>query len=238
MISLVIPFHADGERMTELFPGLVEALKKFPIQEVLFAYNSRSPIDAGLAKKIQAADPRFRLVTTTKPGIGAGYKVGIAAAQAPWGLLSASDLPFGFTDLGSFLLATDRAVPEKTILLGSKSHTRSVVKRTSAVRTFLSRGLYVFRRILFGPGVPKDCQGTIFLPSALARELILRIPDDDYVFAFKLSQIALFRRIDVLEVPVVLIEDSKRSASVKPFRTSVIFLAKVLLFRWKTFFSK
>jgi GT2 family glycosyltransferase len=235
MISLIIPFHNDFERIEETINHLILGLKKYPILEVIFSYNGINPLDKKIISSIEKSNSKFKVCETSCVGIGAGYKKGILEAKGEWILLSASDLPFRFTDLENFLRRINSN--EEAIYLGSKLHSDSKIERNSFLRTILTYGFFIFRRLLFGAQTPKDCQGTIFLKSTLAKEIITKIPDDDFVFSFKLSQIGLLKKYKVIEVPVELIK-SKDISSVNPIKTSMVFFLKIIRFRILTWFDK
>lgn len=234
MITIVIPFHSDVERLPATLGILAKSLKDYPIGEVIFACNGPKPVSAELQKLIVSAHSQFRVVHTPAVGIGAGYRHGIKHASSSYVLLSASDLPFGFSDIESALATGRLRSGGQVIFFASKLHRDSVVSRVSKSRSLFTWCLYFLRVALFGPRVPRDCQGTVLVPKGLALDLLASIPDDDYLFTFKLSALALMGRHEVLEIPVRFMEDEQYPSNIRPLKTGLIFLVKILRFRIQT----
>ncbi len=234
MITLIIPFHSDSDRLTQTITRIKAQMASLPIEKVFFSYNGSAPLPAGITTLITTSHPAFAVLKTAQQGIGAGYRQGILHASSSYVLLSASDLPFGFSDLQS-ALATGRLKQDgATIFFASKLHPASHVSRNSHTRTLFSWCFYLLRVLLFGPSVPRDCQGTVLLPTQLAKELAAAIPDDDYLFTFKISILSLWRHYAVEEVPVEFLEDETLPSNIHPLKTGLVFFWKVIAYRVKT----
>lgn len=238
MITLIIPFHSDFDRIRTTIEALIGGIERYPIDRVIFSYNGRKLLPESTKKLILTSHPKICLVQTEAVGIGAGYRNGIYHATSEYVLLSASDLPFGFTDLQNSLVSGKLCPGGQTVIFASKLHPLSQVSRTSPLRSLFTWGFYLYRLMLFGPGVPRDCQGTVLLPTAIAKEMMTKIPYDDYVFTFMLSALARWNGLEVVEVPVTFIENKEFQSSIRPFRTGLEFFITVLTIRVRTLLQR
>lgn len=213
MFSLIIPFHADYARLSASIKLLTEQGHAWNILEVLLCHNGK-PLTPEQTKEVEAyCSKSVRLLHTDDAGIGAGYRIGISNATQPYCILSASDLPFGFTDVESFL---GRSIDGKTFdifAIGSKAHPDSKVHGYGLMRKLASSILLIVRMILLGRETPGDSQGTIIVKTDSARRLIPEISSNDYCFTLEFITCALRKGIRVVELPVVL-ENHDGSTSV------------------------
>jgi glycosyltransferase involved in cell wall biosynthesis len=132
-------------------------------------------------------------------GIGAAYRAGVAKASGTHVLLSADDLPFGFTDLEEFL-----RLPDTTQLaIGSKAHPQSVVNR-SLGRVAATKAFGLARRGLLNSQVG-DTQGTFWLDAELARRVVNRTVEDGFAMTTELVILAERDGVRPVEVPVALL---------------------------------
>jgi GT2 family glycosyltransferase len=208
MISMIIPFYSDEKKLITS----ISELKKFPqfdkVSEVLLCHNGSSTISAQIKDRIQG---KFKLFSTTNCGVGAGQKLGIQNAKSPYVLLSASDLPFGETDLNSFF---SQKWNEKTVYLGSKWAKGSVVEIYGLRRVLASKVFYALRVLILGRKTPRDSQGTIICSAELARELIKDSSFDDFLFSLEFVTRAIQKNITIVELPVMLIHHEQDKSSV------------------------
>lgn len=151
--------------------------------------------------------PRVLAFHEDAAGIGYAYDRGLREALArlgpaadTWAVLTASDLPFDFTDVdaSSALLAS----PGLRMIIGSKAHPESRVERDVKRRamTAVYRGL---RRALVGMRVG-DSQGSILLRMDLAAELVPLVAARNFFYSTELCHHAERRGERIVEVPVVL----------------------------------
>lgn len=196
MFTLVVPFHADVDRLARVFTAADEARRR-GIGEILFCHNGGA-LDPAMRAAIEARLPTdARLLHTDAKGLGAGYRIGIAAARGSHVILSASDLPFGFSDLESYLEARSPRVA-----IGSKAHPRTQLPGYNPLRRVMTTCFWLVRRVLLGPGTPKDSQGTILIESELAKRIALDVEADDYFFAIELLTLCARAGAVPVEVPV------------------------------------
>lgn len=148
----------------------------------------------------------MRLLHTDARGIGAGYRLGIEHASADVCVLSASDLPFGFTDIDAFMALTPR------LAIGSKAHPGSVLTGWGAKRRAAGFAFYLLRRALLGRSTPHDSQGTIIIETVLAKQLLPSVAADDYFFSLEMVTLASENGIDPIEIPVTLESNTGNSS--------------------------
>lgn len=213
MFSLIIPFHSDYARLANSIQLLNEHGHKWNIQETLLCHNGK-PLTPEQTKEVELfCGKRVRLLHISNAGIGAGYKLGIQNATQPYCILSASDLPFGFTDIESFLKRSVDGKTYETFAIGSKAHPESKMQGYGLVRSLASATFLTVRKILLGWETPGDSQGSIIIKTEPAQSLIKEVQANDYFFSLELVTRAQRRGIRVVEVPIVL-ENHDGSTSV------------------------
>jgi hypothetical protein len=198
VFSLVVPFHSDVDRLAVTLSQADEA-RRHGIGEVLYCHNGVAlpeNVSRDLAAKLR---PDARLLHTPVKGIGAGYRLGIEAAREEFVVLSASDLPFGFSDVDAFMLRQPLRVA-----IGSKAHLQSRIPGYPWSRRAATVLFYLFRRLLLGPGTPRDSQGTIIAETALAQQIVKNVRADDYFFSLEFLTLCARMGIAPVELPVTL----------------------------------
>lgn len=225
MISLVIPFYVDEERLKETILKIVKKSETFPIKEVLFVHNGKFKCKTETVERIRNAGFQFLHVDTE--GIGAAYKEGFSKASCEWVLLSASDLPFDFSDIDSFIKSDLSA----DIYIGSKGHPESEVSRRNIIRHSMSVVFYLLRIVVFGFGQPKDTQGTLFLRRLPLTEIVGRVQFQDYFFSFALIQKALNSGIKVDELAIKYYSSEFKS-NIPKVKTSLSFIKNLIKLRF------
>lgn len=212
--TLVLPFHSDLTSIGETVRrARDEGGPTHGVGEVLLAHNG-TPLSADARAKVEllcapreGEKPAVRFVDTTSKGIGAGYKLGIREAREPFVVLSADDLPFGWSDVIAFEKAG-----RPDFAIGSKAHPESrlvglPLKRRIASLTFLS-----LRRLLLGWSTPGDSQGSLILRTALAQALATELVYDHYLCSLELVTLHLERGGRVVELPIVVDHNPHKSS--------------------------
>lgn len=213
MYSLVLPFHSD---LTSIGTTVRRAREEGPahgIREVLLAHNGK-PLSAEAQAKVDALvaprdgdRPEVRFLDTTAKGIGAGYKLGIGEAREPFVILSADDLPFGWSDV----LAFERA-GRPDFAIGSKAHPDSQLAGVTKKRRIASITFLTLRRLLLGWGTPGDSQGSFILRTSVAKSLLPDLVYDHYLCSLELATLHLKRGGKVVEVPIVVDHNPHQSS--------------------------
>jgi hypothetical protein len=203
--SAIIPFHSDFQRLHRTMDLLKENRAQYNIREILLCHNGRSlerDVESRLVR--DAISKGAIYLHTDIKGIGAGYALGVRNASQHYCLLSASDLPFGFTDLDSVHRHQRTYGETPELAIGSKGQSDSIVEGSYLKRRAASWAFRVLRIALLGRQTPRDSQGTILIASALAKELVRDCMCDDYLFSVELITLAKRRGVKVVELPVQL----------------------------------
>ena len=230
MFSLVIPFHSDYQRVITALAKLIDADTKWLIKEILLCHNGPS------VEVLDALKPHIghnvKLLHTPEKGIGAAYRLGIENSSQPYTVLSASDLPFEFTDIKEFLQYNlDHGVyPE--LAVGSKLHSSSDISAYPKDRKIYSHLFYFARILILGLETPKDSQGTILGSTELMKRLISNVESKDYFFSLELLTIGSAEGIKVVELPIVLQNHDDKS-SVAPLGDGSTMLLRLFDLRKK-----
>jgi dolichyl-phosphate beta-glucosyltransferase len=230
----VLPVHNE-EKLLEAnvarLSGYLERLEGASIYLVENGSTDESwAIAQRLAEKAAGAGARttgggsvaVRAFREVNAGIGFAYHRGLTEAiaefgpsAARWAVLTAADLPFGFSDLESALTLLDR--PEQRILMGSKAHDQSRAD-TGLKRQVMSAAYRIARRAVLGMEVG-DSQGSVFIRLDLADQLLPMLETRGFFYSTELCHFAERRGESIVELPVVL-EEQQRGSTVKPLRHS------------------
>jgi hypothetical protein len=146
-------------------------------------------------------------VLHSEPGLGNALRTGVLASRGARVLLTADDVPFGFSDLDGFATLPDEAV----VAVGSKAHPASEVDRAWR-REAQSRAFRWLRRALLHSAVG-DSQGTIWVDGRWARSFALVSRETGLMWTVELVLAAEQQGIDVWEVPVRLSDAHDTRAS-------------------------
>ena len=213
MYTLVLPFHSD---LTSIGTTVRRAREEGPahgVREVLLAHNGK-PLSPDAQAKIDALvapqesdKPEVRFLDTTDKGIGAGYKLGIREARQEFVILSADDLPFGWSDVMAF----DRA-GRPDFAIGSKAHRDSQLAGVTKLRRISSLGFLTLRRLLLGWSTPGDSQGSFIVRTAVAKGLLPDLVYDHYLCSLELATLHLKRGGTIVELPIVIDHNPHQSS--------------------------
>ena len=213
MFTLVVPFHADIDRLPRVLEA-ADAARAHGIDEILFCHNGPNPVPR------LELPANARLLHTDAKGIGAGYRLGIGEARQRFVVLSASDLPFGFSDVDEFVKRAGLRVA-----IGSKAHPQTQMSGYSRLRRTATFVFWLVRRAILGRNTPKDSQGTIIIETALARELVGSVGADDYFFSLELLTRCIREGITPVELPVRY-EGGEGASAVNLVRDTVAMVRK------------
>lgn len=218
-VLYVLPVHNEESVLRANVERLCARLSSLPGAQVLLVENGSHDRSWALCQEL-ADGVRVFAFTEPAAGIGYGYDRGLREALAMHGpskdhyaILTAADLPFGFSDLEAASNPLARA--EQPILMGSKAHPRSVGTR-GFKRRAATLGYRILRRALAGMRVG-DSQGSVFLRLDLAATLVPLVHARDFFYSTELCYVAERAGETIHEMPVRL-EEEKRKSTVRPFR--------------------
>ena len=215
-LSYVLPVHNQASVLEESVQRLRARLGAFPGSEVLLIENASSDTSAAICARLAAAHASETVpvrAAESARGMGSALRRGIALAAGDVLVLTAADMPFGFTDLDAYLACE----PRPQLAIGSKAHTRSST-RIPLRRRVMSEAFRLLRRALLGLRVG-DSQGTILIDAKLARALAPRLRCDDYLISTEIVSWATALGYTPVELPVTYVATG--SSTVSPLRDSV-----------------
>jgi hypothetical protein len=137
-------------------------------------------------------------------------------------VLTAADLPFGFTDLDGYLGLS----PRPLLVMGSKTHPGSQIE-TPAARRAMSAGFGLMRSGLIGLDI--DTQGSVLIQRSLAQGLLPHLRVGDYLIGAEINLWAVHEGITPVEIPVVY--TASGHSTVSPLRDSLSMAAGLVSLR-------
>jgi len=213
-VSYVLPVHNQSADLRRTVRLLVERLGHLPGSEIILVENGSSdgsgPLCLSLAAMFDSEDVAVR-VTTSAKGLGFAWCRGMAIARGETLVLTAADLPFGFTDLDGYLGMS----PRPLLVIGSKTHPESHVE-TSTLRRAMSAGFGLLRAGLIGVNV--DTQGTVLMQRTFAMTLLPRFRRGDFLIGAEINCWAIREGVTPIEIPIVYTASGR--STVSPLRDS------------------
>lgn len=147
------------------------------------------------------------VVLHSGPGLGEALRTGVIASTGQWLLLTADDLPFGFTDFDHFTKLPGSVV----VAIGSKAHPASDVTR-SRRRVIQSRIFRFLREALLQSQVG-DSQGTFWVNGDWVRAFAMLSRETGLMWTTELVLAAEQQGLKVVEVPVSLSDAHETGSS-------------------------
>ena len=226
-ISYVLPVHNEEKILRQSVATLVNRLDAFPGSEIIIVENGSTDGSAQLVKLMaeNASSKHVRVIDGYSPkGFGNAYRQGIRQSSGDLIVLSAADLPFGFSDLESYL-ALEGSL---RLVIGSKGHPKSSVE-VRGTRRLASWLFRLFRRVVLGMDV-RDSQGTLLVDGNLARRLLPLLTSSDYFVSTEIIAFAQAHGVEPIEVPIDY-RDPRSDSKVRPLRDGWRMLRQLFALR-------
>jgi dolichyl-phosphate beta-glucosyltransferase len=224
-VSYVIPVHNQIAELRKTVRLLVERLGHLPSSEIILVENGSTdgsgPLCLSLATAFDSEEVAVR-VTTSAKGLGFAWRRGMAMARGDTFVLTAADLPFGFTDLDGYLGLS----PRPLLVMGSKTHGESQIE-TPVIRRAMSAGFGLLRARLIGLDI--DTQGSVLIQRSLAQAVLPRLRAGDYLIGAEINVWAVHEGVTPVEVPVVYTASGR--STVSPIRDSLAMAAGLVSLR-------
>ncbi|HEY6781862.1 MAG TPA: glycosyltransferase [Candidatus Dormibacteraeota bacterium] len=224
-VSYVIPVHNQIAELRRTVRLLSARLGHLPGSEIILVENGSTdgsgPLCLQLAGTHDSEEVAVR-VTTSAKGLGYAWRRGMALARGDTFVLTAADLPFGFTDLDGYLGLS----PRPLLVMGSKTHPESQIE-TPVVRRAMSSGFGLLRAGLIGLNI--DTQGSVLIQRSLAEMLLPRLQAGDYLIGAEINLWAVHEGVTPVEVPIVYTASGR--STVSPLRDSLSMAAGLLALR-------
>jgi glycosyltransferase involved in cell wall biosynthesis len=233
-LSYVVPVHNEERTLERNVRRLEEHLQRYSGSRVLLVENGSKDDSWGLCQRLAKSDGPVVIEPYREPNAGMGFALqrGVLeelprAEPDRWLVLTAADLPFGFTDLDG-LVSLLEAGEQPDIVVGSKAHRNSKI-HTSPTRTLATLTYRVLRRVIAGMRTG-DSQGTFMFRAETVRSIVPKIASRDFFWSTEFTYYAERAGLRITEVPVVL-EEAQRASTVKPFKHGVKMLAQLVELR-------
>jgi hypothetical protein len=251
-LTYVVPVHNETRVLRAKVAVLVEGLAARGGGEVLLVENGSADDSWALCQEIEREHTRephqtgavaVRALTVPAAGIGHAYDRGLRAMldastapngdpKAPdaerdderWAVLTAADLPFGFTDLD----AASEHMQDTRMIIGSKAHPQSHIE-VDTQRRVASAVYKLARQTVLGSRVG-DSQGSVFVRKDLARDIVPKVKARGFFYSTELVFFAERAGVRVVEVPVTL-EKNERKSTVKPVKHGLTMFGQLVELR-------
>jgi len=226
-VAYLLPAHNEEATIPDALHVLVPRLAELPGSEVIVIENGSTDQTEEIARKVGAelqTDDVAVSVEGSLKGYGNALRKGIEVAHSEWLMLTAADLPFGFSDLEAALTLD----PAPDIMIGSKAHRSSRVN-VSFVRRTMSSAFRVLRRLLLGVDVG-DSQGTILIRREFAQSLLPDLQSEGFFLSTELIAVAAARGAAIAEIPVDY-SNPRAESTVRPVSDSLDVLREMLALR-------
>ncbi|MSQ84425.1 MAG: glycosyltransferase [Myxococcales bacterium] len=234
--DFVLPVHNEQAHLAQAVARLAARLVLLPNCRILLVENGSTddswPLCQQLEQNYGQATVPVLAYREPAAGIGHAYHRGLReslnAAEPNSGerytVLTAADLPFGFSDLDG-VLARLHAGESGAVFVGSKAHADSQIA-VDVQRKLATLAYRAARRLVLGMRTA-DSQGTVFVPLAVARSAWPRIVARGFFYSTELIFFAEQLGASVVELPVVL-EPGRRASTVKPVRHGAVMAAQLV----------
>jgi hypothetical protein len=185
--------------------------------------NGSSDASWSVAQDLVGTRDGVEIRAYREPSAGLGYALDRGVREvleserdpgAVFVALTASDLPFGFSDLNAFE-RWHLANPSGRIAIGSKAHRESVVP-TTPLRTVMTAVFRAARLALIGMRTG-DSQGTFFVRADLLAQHHAKIRARDYFWTTELVYFVERAGEPIEELPVRM-APARRPSTVRPFK--------------------
>jgi glycosyltransferase involved in cell wall biosynthesis len=219
--AYVIGARNEAAQIPGLVARLDERLRRYPGSQVVLVENGSTDGTYEVAiDACRAARGVPMLVRRSGPGLGNAVSVGVRDLTADVAVVTAADLPFGFSDLDRYVAA---GCPP--LAVGSKNHPDSAWPSDNR-RNIMSSGFRAARAVLFGLR-GQDTQGSVFAPASMLEPA--RLVSHGYFVSTEIVVRLQRRGLEVEYLPVAADGDVRPSHV--SFRDSWAVLADMLRVR-------
>jgi dolichyl-phosphate beta-glucosyltransferase len=198
-ISYLVPIYNEELVLADTAKAIAIRLEEHPGSEVILVENGSTDRSPQLVEELAStlSGPEVRVIAAhSAKGYGNAMRHGIDLASGDLLVITAADLPFGFSDLDEALAHR----PRPRLMIGSKAHPRSLVE-VSAKRKLMSAAFRLLRRFALGLNVG-DSQGTILIDRTLAQRIRPQLASADFFFSTELIALAARAGVQPVELPV------------------------------------
>lgn len=226
-ISYLVPVYNEERGLPATAEAIVERLASHPGSELIMVENGSTDRSPALVDELatRLRRPGVSVISAhSEKGYGNAMRHGIDLATGDLLVITAADLPFGFSDLDEAL----RLVPRPPLLIGSKAHPASKVA-TSRKRRLMSATFRLLRLVVIRLRVG-DSQGTILIERELARRARPHLEAGGFFFSTELIAVAQALGAQPVEVPVDY-RSPREGSTVRPIHDGARMVRELLRLR-------
>lgn len=222
-LSFCIPVHNEEKILLLKIAEIQKNIKRLlgnKTYEILVVENGST--DNTLKELNKIKDKNLNVIVLKKKGHGLAMRESILKAKGKNILLTAIDLPFGFSDLKEML----KVSKNYDIIFGSKSHPKSITY-SPAIRKVASKAYRLLLKLLFNIKTG-DTQGTVFLKRNRILPLLKKCDSENAFFSAQLAIYAEKQGLRVIEVPVENVRKILRKSKYHVFSNGGEMLVSML----------
>jgi glycosyltransferase involved in cell wall biosynthesis len=239
-LRYIVPVHNDEASIEASVDKLVKELSRRPPSmgrhEVLLVENGSRDRSFAVIEKLEGLRDGVFVRAYMEPNAGLGYaydrglrEAGKLGGDGYWDVLTASDLPFDFSDLDEFEDWLESA-PRERMAVGSKAHPASVIPKRPGARGLMTHAYRFARRAILGMRTG-DSQGSFFVREDLAAELVPELRSRDFFYTTELVHFSERRGELPKELPI-RVGPLNPGSTVRPLKHgTAMFLALLALRR-------
>lgn len=197
-LAIVLPAHNSAAIIEESVSEVAHYFESKKIDgQIIVVENGSSDNTWEIISSIDVSEFNAEIIRTqSEKGLGNAFREGLNHVSRDLVLLTADDLPFGFSDL-DFFFSSD---PHPVIAVGSKAHVETIGSRTLG-RTIMSLIFRKLRHVILGINLG-DTQGSIMGTSEVICDISKSTTQQGYLMTTELLAIAAKKNVAIKEVPV------------------------------------
>ena len=205
--AVVLPAHNSALNIRHTVDELAEYFRSKSLSgQVVVVENGSKDDTWEVVSAIDATELPFALVRTrSEKGLGNAIREGLSHVTTDFVLITADDLPFGFSDIDGYLeigMSSD-------IAIGSKAHPETNGVRSTS-RELMSTVFRLLRRVIVGVNLG-DTQGTIMGKAMTICSMSTLTTQPGYLMTTELLARATHQNSSIIELPVKYRSDLRKS---------------------------
>lgn len=236
--TFILPAHNEEHGIELTVRRIAERLGDRPGTEVVIAENGSSDATWEIAQRLARETKAVKVFAYREPQAGLGFALQRAFEEMlrehplpedRWLVLTAADLPVGFTDLDAVLAIEEARRDERPdVIIGSKAHPESKLG-PGATRRVASNVYRLARRAILGMRTG-DSQGMFFIRQEVARPIVPKIRARDFFWTTEFTYYVERAGHTIEEIPIA-IEEARRASTVRPFKHGSRMLKQLVRLR-------
>lgn len=206
-LGVILPAHNSELNLEKSLLELAEwFLSRQCTGQVIVVENGSTDNTWKVVNELSRADYPFTMVVTqSAKGLGNAIRAGLSLLTTEIVLITADDLPFGFTDIEGYLSLKN----PPPIAVGSKAHSLTRGSR-SLSREMMSSGFRLLRRLILDLNLG-DTQGSILGNAQEIKRCAADTHQANYLMTTELLAYANLRNLRIIELPVSFREQTRAS---------------------------